>query len=327
MKIFVYNLREYDEKVYFDLFCKKNECEYGYTPEYPSLNNADLAKGYDALDIINSRMDAELLERFHEIGIKYIATRSIGYEHIDLKKAQSLGMRIAHVFYSPNSVANYTVMLMLMGCRNIAHVMERARIQDFTLQGKMGREISNCTVGVIGTGKIGSTVIKHLSGFGCNIYAYDDRPDEFVRNYAEYTELDRLIKECDIITLHAPSNNSTYHMITKETIETMKDGVIIINTARGSLVDTAALIDGLDSRKIGFAALDVLENEEGLYYLNRMNEVIGNHELAILSSYPNVILTPHTAFYTDEAVSNMVENSINGICGFEKDEVNMFEVK
>jgi lactate dehydrogenase-like 2-hydroxyacid dehydrogenase len=327
MKIFVYNLREHDEKAYFDRFCAKHHIEYAYTTEYPSPENAALVSGCTGVNIITSPTDATLLSQWHSLGVKYVATRTIGFEHIDIPAAQALGMRVASISYSPNSVANYAIMLMLMACRNISHIIQRARLQDYTLQGKIGRELSNCTVGVVGTGRIGKTVIAHLSRFGCRILAYDAYPDDAVKQDAEYVPLDTLLSESDIITLHAPLNDSTCHLIGRGAIAKMRKGVIIVNTARGALIDTAALIEGLDSGHIGFAALDVLEDEKGLYYFNRMNDVIGNHELAILTAYPNVILTPHTAFYTDEAVSNMVENSLLSLLSFEAGGESPFEVK
>lgn len=327
MKIFVYNLREYDEKPYFDRFCAEHHLEYAYVSKYPALENAELVRGCEAVNIITSPTDAALLRRWHDLGVRYIATRTIGFEHIDIAAARALGMRVASISYSPDSVANYAIMLMLMACRNISHIIQRAKLQDYTLRGKIGRELSRSTVGVIGTGRIGRTVIEHLSRFGCKLLAYDADPDAAVAQNAEYVPLDTLLSESDIVTLHAPLNDGTRHLIDRDAVAKMKPGVILVNTARGALVDTAALIEGLDSHHIGFAALDVLENEHGLYYFNRMNEVIGNHELAILSSYPNVILTPHTAFYTEEAVSNMVENSILGLLSFEQGGPSPFEVQ
>ena len=190
--------------------------------------------------------------------------------------------------------------------------MERAAIQDYTLQGKIGREIADCTVGIIGTGRIGRTVIEHLSGFGCKMLAYDPVENADVKRHAQYTDLDTLLAESDIISLHAPATADNYHMIDAAAIAKMRQGVMIINCARGALIDTDALIDGIESGRIGFAGLDVVEHESGLYYFNRMGEPLGNPKLAVLRSYANVIVSPHTAFYTDEAVSNMAENSILG---------------
>lgn len=326
MRIFVYSMREYDELAFFEKFCSQYGVEFGYTTQTPCLENTELAKGYDVIDIITTVMDKPIIDKFHEIGIRCISSRTIGYDHIDVEYAHSLGMGVTNVTYNPASVADYTIMLMLMGCRKVQHIMQRAAVQDYTLKGKIGREISDCTVGIIGTGRIGSAVVKHLTGFGCKMLAYDIYENEEVKKSAEYVSLDRLLRESDIITLHAPATQDNYHMIDSKAIDSMKDGVIIINCARGALIDTDALIDGIESRKIGFAGLDVVEHESGLYYFNRMGEPLNNPRLAILRSYSNVIVTPHTAFYTDEAVSNMAENSIIGAMQFMKGIKSEFEV-
>lgn len=310
MKLFVYSMRDFDELPDFERFCQKYNIEWAYTKETPCMENLDLAKGYDVVDIITTVIDSKMIDRWQENGVKCIATRTIGYDHIDCAYAKSIGMGVIHITYSPASVADYTIMMMLMGCRRIKHIMERAAVQDYTLKGKLGRELPDCTVGIIGTGKIGKTVLAHLQGFGCRLLAYDIYESEDVRSLAEYTDLEHIFSECDIISLHAPATRDNYHMLDAEAIEKMKQGVMIINCARGSLIDTEALIDGIESGKIGFAGLDVIEQESGLYYFNRMGEPLNNPQLAILRSYSNVLVTPHTAFYTDEAVANMVENSI-----------------
>lgn len=310
MKIFVYSMREYDEKVYFDKYCDRYGVHYEYTTQTPCLENAYMAEGYDVIDIITTKMDKPLLDEFHRLGVKCISTRTIGYDHIDVDYAKSLGMGVVNVSYSPATVADYTIMLMLMGCRKYRHTMERADIQDYTLKGKIGRELGNCTVGVIGTGRIGAKVVDELKGFGCKVLAYDIVNNDKVAEYATYVDLDTLYAESDIVTLHAPATDDNYHMIGASAIDKMKDGVIIINCARGSLIDTDALIQGIENGKVGFAGLDVVEHEHGMYYFNRVGEPLNNPKLAILKSYHNVIVTPHTAFYTEEAVSDMAENSI-----------------
>lgn len=276
------------------------------------MDNLDLAKGYDVVNVITTVFDQPMLKKLHDMDVKCIATRTIGYDHIDVDYAKSLGMGVIHISYSPNSVADYAIMMMLMGLRRMPHIMERANIQDYTLKGKIGRELPDCTVGIIGTGRIGRTVIRHLSGFGCKMLVYDLYENEEVKQYAEYTDLDTLLKNSDVITLHAPATDDNYHMIDASAIEKMKQDVVIINCARGALIDTDALIDGIESGKVGFAGLDVVEHESGLYYFNRMGEPLHNPKLAILRSYSNVLVSPHTAFYTEEAVANMAENSIIG---------------
>ena len=326
MKIFFYALREYDEQKYAEKFAGQYAFEYSFTSAYPSMDNVQLAKGYDAISIITNPMYPEILKAFHDVGVRYISTRSIGYEHIDVDYAHSLGMRASHVVYSPNSVANYTIMLILMACRNMPWIMKKADCQDYSLKGKVGKELSKSTVGVIGTGNIGKTVVKHLSGFGCRILAYSLYEDEEVKKYAEYVSLDELIKQSDIITLHVPGNAENTHLIDAAAFEKMKDGVIIVNTARGIIIDTQALIAALKSGKVGYAALDTFEGEVGLYYLNKEMQRLDNDNMALLKSFPNVILSPHMAFYTEQAVSDMVENSIKGLLGFESGEYSL-EVK
>ena len=258
MKIFVYTLREFDELPFFEKFSKQYGVEFGYTTQSPGPENYHLAKGYDAISIITTPTPAEMIDAMKENGVKVISTRTIGYDHIDVKHAFEVGMGVTNVTYDPASVADYTIMLMLIACRKLRYIMDKANVQDYTLKGKLGREISKSTVGVIGTGRIGQTVIEHLSGFGCRILAYDIFPKDAVRQHAEYVDLDILYAESDIITLHAPALEDNYHMIDETAFSKMKDGVILVNCARGQLVDTEAMIRNLSNGKIGFAALDVI---------------------------------------------------------------------
>lgn len=316
MKIFGFSIREFDEEAFLKQYCEKYNVEYDYTSQTPCLENLEMARGYDALNILTTPFPKEMIDKCHEMGIKVIATRTIGYDHIDYEYARSIGMGVLNITYSPSTVADYTIMMILLGLRKFKETMLRAQVQDFTLKGKLGREIRNCTIGVIGTGRIGKQVISDLQGFGCRIIAYDPYKDSEVEKLAEYVDLDTLLSSSDVITLHAPGINENYHMLGQDAFKKMKDGVGIVNCARGMLMDSDALIDNIESGKVGFACLDVVEHEDGLYYFNRMGEPLNNPRLAILNSYPNVIVTPHAAFYTDEAVSNMVENSILNIIDF-----------
>ncbi len=313
MKIFAYCLREFDEKAMFDALCKEFGAEYGYTTEYPSPENVRLAAGYDAVSMTPTNMGKEMLDLFYEQGVRYVATRSIGFDHIDLEHAKEKGIGVCHVSYDPETVADYAIMMMLMCLRNICHILERSRVQDYTLKGKIGKDLCDCTVGIIGTGQIGRTVIKHLSGFGCKILAYDIYPNEEITKYATYVSLEELYAQSDVITLHTPATTENYHIINKESLSKMKDGVILINTARGTLIDTDALIDAIESGKIGHVALDVLEKEDGLYYINRVGDAIANRQMAVLRSFPNVLLTPHTAFYSEKVVWNMAYKTFKGV--------------
>lgn len=310
LKLFLYCFRTFDEKECFEELCKSHDFTYGYTQDYPTKDNVNLAKGYDGISITPTVLSGELLEKFHSFGVRYILTRSIGYDHIDMKKAKELRMRVSHVNYRPEAVADYAVMLTMMSLRKMRLIMEQASVQDFSLCGKIGRNIGDCTIGVVGTGQIGRTVIRHLSVFGCRILAYDPYVNTEITSLCEYVPLQQLYKECDAITLHVPATDANYHLLNQAAFYSMKSEAIIINTARGTLIDTDALIEALENGQVGGAALDVLEDEKGLYYLNRVGDCITNGQLAILRSFPNVILTPHTAFYTENVVKGMAESTI-----------------
>lgn len=310
MKIFVYNYREFDEAEYFQKFSKEYGVELGICTDAPTLENAKLAEGYEYISIITSKIDRELMAKFHEMGVKMISTRTIGYDHVDIEAAEEFGIHVSNVSYSPECVADYTVMLILMSIRKMKRIMQRAEINDFTLPGIQGRELPNFTIGVLGTGRIGQAVIRDLSGFGCKIYAYDKYENESVKQRAEYTDLSTIYRECDLITLHMPLLEDNFHLIGREAVAQMKDGVVIVNTARGGLIDTKALIEGLESGKIGAAGLDVIEDEFGMYYYDRKSDMLSKRDLYILRGLPNVVVTPHMAFYTDQAVSDMVRHSI-----------------
>ncbi|MBQ7155270.1 MAG: hypothetical protein IJR85_06940 [Synergistaceae bacterium] len=315
MKICFYALRS-DEL----LFCHDMKAKYGidfvYTAEYPNEGNISLAAGCDGMSCTPCDMSEKVIRAFHDVGVKYILTRSIGYDHIDLNAARELGLKVDTVSYTPTGVADYAILLMLASIRRFAHTLKRAELQDYSLKNKLGRDFSACTVGVMGTGRIGTTVLQHLSGFGCRLLAYDVYENDTAKKYAEYVDRDTIFRECDIITLHMNANDENYHIINADSIAKMKDGVHIINTARGKLVDSGALIKGIQSGKIGGAALDVVEFENGLYYYNLMGEVMTNPKLALLRSFPNVILSPHVAFYTSEDVCDMVEGNFRSCYEF-----------
>ncbi len=310
MKVFVYSCRAFDEDEHFERFSREFQIELGICRDAPTLENAHLAAGYDAVSIITTKVDGALVERFHELGVGMISTRTIGYDHIDLGRARELGVHVGNATYSPNCVADYAVMLMLMSIRKMKRIMQRAEINDFSLQGIQGRELPNFTVGVIGTGRIGQAVLRNLSGFGCRLYAHDLYENENAKRYAQYVSLEELYEKCDLISLHMPLTQDNFHMINRESMEKMRDGVVLINTARGGLIDTQALIWGIESGKIGAAGLDVIENEFGMYYFDRKSDILDKRDLYILRGYPNVIVTPHMAFYTDQAISDMVKHSL-----------------
>ena len=316
MKIFFYTLRPYDELPFAQKLSAETGIAFDGCEEYPNLENAALAAGCDAVSMTPCDMSAPMVERFHQLGVKYICCRSIGYDHVDRAKAKELGMKVSNVDYPPRGVADFAIMLMMMSLRRVGHILKRGELQDYSLKGKIGRDLSGCTVGVIGTGRIGRTVIEHLSGFGCKLLAYDLYPSQEAAKYAQYVDLDTLFAQSDVITLHTNATEANYHLINQEALAKMKDGVVLVNTARGTLIDSDALIAALESGHVGAAALDVLENENGLYYYNRSGDPIANPEMALLRSFPNVLLTSHTAFYTEENVESMVRGVFESAAAF-----------
>ncbi len=305
MKLFVYCFREFDEKPHFDALAEKYGIEYAWTEVYPTAETAYLAQGYEAISFTPCQMDAALLGRFRDLGVRYLAARSIGYDHIDLSAAKALGLRVSRVAYEPDTVADYAMLLMLAGCRKLGQILDRARVQDYSLKGKIGCTLAGRTVGVVGTGAIGAAVVRRLQGFGCRVIAYDPYPKAGLA--CEYVPLETLWAQSDLITLHCPVTAESTHIVSASALAMMKPGVMIVNTARGLLIDTDALIAALKTGKVAFAGLDVLEKEDGLYYYNRVGDVIDNPQMAQLRSFPNVMLTPHTAFYSETVIGQMAE--------------------
>ena len=326
MRVTVYSCREFDEKELFLQYEKEFGMELVLCSDAPTMENVHLTKGSECVDIITSKITRNLMAAFAANGVKYLTTRTIGYDHIDMEAAREFGIKVGNAPYGPNGVADYTVMLILMSIRKMKRIIERTNIQDYTLAGIQGRELQDLTVGVIGTGRIGKTVIRDLSGFGCKIIAYDLHEQEEVKKYAEYVSLEKLFAEADVITLHTPLTDNNYHLINEKNISGMKDGVVIINTARGALIDSQALISAIESGKIGAAGLDVVENEFGLYYYDHKSDILNNRELAILRGFPNVTVSHHMAFYTDNCVETVVRDSLLGCKLFMEGKENPWEV-
>jgi D-specific alpha-keto acid dehydrogenase len=276
--------------------------------------NIELAFGNRCISIGHkTQVTNPTLLALSRAGVKYVSTRSIGYNHIDVKYAESVGISVGNVAYSPDSVADYTLMLMLMTVRHVKSIIRRADTHDYRLSDARGKELRDLTVGVIGTGRIGRAVMDRLRGFGCRVLAYDNR----LKTSADYVPLDELLRHSDIVTLHTPLTAETHHLLNRLRIEQMKRGAYIVNTGRGSLLDTEALIPALESGRLGGAALDVLEGEEGIFYADCRNKPIESKALLRLQRLPNVLITPHTAFYTDHALSDTVENSLINCVNFE----------
>ncbi len=325
MEITVYSCRQ-DEMEFLSKFSDKYHVELNRTEKPLTVETAALARGCRTISILTTPVQSDVLNALHANGVEYLSTRTIGYDHINIAYAKKLDMHVGNIFYSPNSVADYTVMLILMATRRMKSILCHALVQNYSLRGMQGRELPNLTVGIIGTGRIGRTVIARLTGFGCHILACDLHESEEVKAFATYVDLDTLLRKSDVVTLHMPATKDNYHMMNQENFNKMKKDAILINTGRGSLVDTDALIHALEAGCLGGAALDVIENETGLYYKDLQDQPLANRNLALLKSFPNVIVTPHTAFYTDQAVSDMVENSIQSCLAYEDGSPNPWQI-
>jgi D-specific alpha-keto acid dehydrogenase len=304
-----------DEAVLFREMAPRHGIVPTITTEDVSEANIELAFGNRCISVSHkARIKNSTLFNLSRAGVTYISTRSIGYNHLNVAYAASLGISVENVAYSPDSVADYTLMLMLMAVRNAKSMIRRADIHDYRLNDVRGKELRDLTIGVVGTGRIGTAVLHRLSGFGCRILAHDSHP----KTAADYVPLEELIRLSDIVTLHTPLNGNTYHLLNRQRIEQMKHGAFIVNTGRGSLLDTDALISALESGRLGGAALDVLEGEEGIFYADCRNKPIGSESLLRLQKLPNVLISPHTAYYTDHALRDAVENSITNCLEFER---------
>ncbi|RZJ34576.1 MAG: 2-hydroxyacid dehydrogenase [Flavobacterium sp.] len=285
------------------------------------LDNVHKAKGCEAVSIfVTDDGSREVLKRLSEIGVRYIVLRSAGYNNVDLEAAVEYNLKVAHVAdYSPYAVAEHSVALMLALNRHLAEANLRVRQHNFCLDGLMGFDMHNRTVGIIGTGKIGSQTAKILLGFGCQILAFDPKVNEELVNSGnvEYVDLDTLLKRSDIISLHAPLNDQTRNLINQESISKMKTGVMLINTGRGAMVNTADVIYGLTTGKIGYVGLDVYENENGLFFEDHSTELLLDETFARLLSLRNVLVTSHQGFLTDTALRNIAEDTALNLECFE----------
>lgn len=247
-------------------------------------------------------------------GVRYISARSIGLDHLDVDYARDLGISVESVAYSPDGVADHTLMLMLMAVRQMTATLRRVDVGDYRLPETPGAELRDLTVGVVGTGRIGAAVIERLRGFGSRILAHDKQP----KSKAQHVSLDELLRRSDIVTLHTPLDAATHHLLDRRRFEQIKSGAYLINTSRGSLVDTEALLDALDSGRIAGAALDVVEGEDGVFYSDHRGRPLEGIALARLQAKPNVTITPHSAYFTRHALSDAVVNSLVNCLRFEK---------
>jgi D-specific alpha-keto acid dehydrogenase len=307
---------EPDETLVF----KELSPRFGLTPTTTSaavsVTNVAASPGNRCISVGHkSEITAPTLRALKDTGVEHISTRSIGLNHIDLNAAGQLGITVENVTYAPDGVADYTLMLMLMAIRDAKDTVRSANSYDFRLRSVRGRELRDLTVGVVGVGNIGTAVIQRLRGFGCRVLASTSGCHAAAA--ADLVSLDELLRESDIVTLHLPLYPETHHLIGREEIETMKPGAYLVNTGRGGLVDTDALIVALEDGRLGGAALDVLEGEEGLFYFDCTSRLAANRFLPRLQPLPNVIITPHTAYYTRRALYDTVEQTLIKCLEFE----------
>ncbi|MYW00098.1 D-isomer specific 2-hydroxyacid dehydrogenase family protein [Streptomyces sp. SID3343] len=280
--------------------------------------NTELAAGSRCISVGHKTpITHATLRALGRAGVCYISTRSIGYNHIDVEYADSIGIVVENVSYSPDSVADYTVMLMLMALRDAKSIVLRTDRHDYRPNDVRGRELRDLTVGVIGTGRIGAAVVDRLRGFGCRILAHDNRPVDRPGVAVEHIPLDELLRRSDLVTLHAPLTAATHHLLNRQRLAQMKNGALIVNTGRGALIDTEALVQQLESGRLSGAALDVVEGEEGIFYADLRDKPMESKALLRLQELPHALVSPHTAYFTDHALRDTVENSLTNCMTFE----------
>lgn len=320
MRVAVFNTKSYDQQFLANANQTHNHQLVFLAPQL-DRDTAKLAEGFPAVCVfINDQLDRETLTNLRRGGTELIATRSAGFNHIDLASAKELAMTVVRVpAYSPYAVAEHTVGLILTLNRKIHRAFNRVRESNFSIDGLMGFDLHGAVVGIIGTGKIGSLVAKILHGFGCKLLAYDiyENPD-CLNLGAQYLPLKDLLARSDIVTLHCPLTPDSHHLINADSIEQMKTGVMLINTSRGGLVDTNAVIQGLKSGKIGYLGLDVYEQEADLFFEDLSNVVIQDDIFQRLLTFPNVVITGHQAFFTQEALINIANTTLGNITEYEQ---------
>ena len=315
MKIAFFDAKPYDKPSF-----EKYGGEYGVTFKYFETklteDTVDLASGFDGVCVfVNDVVNGKVIDRLHGLGVKVIALRCAGFNNVDLKRAKGK-LRVVRVpAYSPYAVAEHTMALLLTSIRRIHKAYNRTRDFNFSLSGMTGFDLYGKTVGVIGTGKIGKVFIDICRGFGMHVLAYDKFPSAELEKdkKARYVALDELFEKSDIISLHCPLTEETYHIIDEKSLQKCKRGVVLLNTSRGALVDAEALLAGIKARQVGAACLDVYEEESDVFFEDFSGHIMEDDVLARLLSMPNVIVTSHQAFLTEEALSNIAETTAKNI--------------
>ncbi len=310
MKTAFFDTKTYDRQS-FEKY-QNNGFTFKFFETKLNIDTVDLARGCDAVCIfVNDTADAEVIDALCNLGVRVLALRCAGYNNVDVKYADGRLQVVRVPAYSPYAVAEHAMAMLLTSIRRIHKAYIRTRDFNFSLNGLTGFDLHGKTVGVIGTGKIGRVFINICKGFGMNVLAYDKYPASDVP--AEYVDLERLFKESDIISMHCPLTSETYHIINASSIEKMKKGAVILNTSRGALIDADALLEGIKSRRVGAACLDVYEEESDFFFEDFSGHIVDDDTLARLISMPNVIVTSHQAFLTQEALGNIAETTVKNI--------------
>lgn len=315
MKLAIYSTKQYDRK-YLELVNKEFGFELEFFDFLLSPKTAKVAQGCEAVCIfVNDDASREVLTELAALGVKIIALRCAGFNNVDLQAAKELGLEVVRVpAYSPEAVAEHAVGLMMSLNRRIHRAYQRTRDANFSLEGLIGFNMHNRTAGVIGTGKIGVATMRILKGFGMKLLAYDPYPNpQALELGAEYVDLKTLYEKSDVITLHCPLTPENHHLLDASAFGQMKNGVMIINTSRGGLIDSDAAIEALKQQKIGSLGIDVYENERDLFFEDKSNDVIQDDVFRRLSACHNVLFTGHQAFLTEEALTSISETTLNNI--------------
>lgn len=321
MRIAMFDSKPYDIESFNEYIYDKKDIEIKYFESKLSIDTVKLAKGYGAVCVfVNDKVDKYVIDKLVEYGIKVVLLRCAGFNNVDMSYAYKKVHILRVPAYSPYAVAEHTMALLLTSIRRIHKAYIRSRDYNFSLNGLTGFDLHGKTVGVIGTGRIGKCFIDICKGFSMNVLCYDKNPDITIeeRDKVEYTNINRIFSESDVISLHCPLNNETYHIIDENALKLCKKGVVIINTSRGALVDSKALLEAIRERKVGAACLDVYEEEAQFFFEDKSGHIMDDETLSGLISMPNVIVTSHQAFLTKEALENIAKTTIDNALGFEK---------
>jgi D-lactate dehydrogenase len=329
MKVTFFSTQPYDKKS-FEEHNKGFGFEIKYLEVQLNEQTASLAQGANAVcTFVNDRINESIIKQLNAFGVKILALRCAGFNNVDLKAAKENNLTIVRVpAYSPHAVAEHAVAMIMTLNRKIHKAYNRIREQNFALNGLLGFDLYGKTVGVIGTGNIGEVFCKIMLGFGCRVVAFDVKKNEaLTKAGVEYLSINELLPLCDIVSLHCPLNDHTKYLVNDQTIQLMKEHVMLINTSRGGLIDTRTVVNGLKSGKIGSLGIDVYEQEENLFFRDLSDAIIEDDVISRLSSFPNVLITAHQGFFTHEALTQIAETTLSNLKRFEENKPAENEVK